>query len=923
MRNGLLPIALSICLVASTAVLASTTTNYLDDAQHLEASGQLRAAEIELKNAVRSDQSNMTAHYRLAIVQLRLGEAAAAEHEASVARAGGFDPEKVIPILVEAYLIEGKYRELLQEFPATTGSPALRANVLVARGYAQLSLQRPDEAKGSFELAQQLAPKAPQPVLAEAKLALGRHDLTAAGNLFDRVLTIAPKAKEALVGKAAVLEMKGDKDKAIALLNQAVAASPEYAPARLARAQVLLAQGNIKGAKADVDTVRATQPNNGGAIYMDALFAITDNDYQKANADLQKISSVIASIPRGYYVQALVQYRLHQLDQAADSARRFVARYPDDVTGAKLLGVIELARGHATQVVDALSKFNEGGKTADVGTLDLLGRAYGQLGRTSDAMEVLSKAVKLAPKNAALQMRLGATKLRAGDTADGIKDLQTSLDLAPSAPAAEMLVLTDLGGAHWNEAISAVGQLQKAQPKSPIPGNLLGLVKLAQFDLPAADSQFSALAKQYPDYIPAQLNLAQALGLEGKTGQAEDVLANVLAKEPANGVALTRMVELLLRDGKSDAAIAAAGKAHAAAPTNPAITAGLIDLYSRLGHKDQALALARQEPGDNSVAMFPLILARARAEYASGFKAEAAQTYQRLITIAPQRPDLRIQYAGVLLAGGDKTGAQQALEAAMKLAPDNAQLASARLGLAYRIGGLDAALTTAADLQKANPGLKSGPALEGDAYQLDGKFEQAADAYSKAFQHAPSDLLALRLARAKYMAGHADAAASFLQDWLAKNPNDLAAAEVLGSYEINAHRFDDAEKEFQLILAKQPRNVVALNDLAWLYQRKGDPNARSFAERAYLLAPSMAQTADTLGWILVQQGHAADAIGLLKQASAEQKADSAIQYHLAVALNDLGHPKEAVTLLAPLLKDSTKFDDKPAAEKLYAQLSKK
>ena len=53
----------------------------LTDADRLTAKGDLKAAEIQLKNAVRSDPKNMVAHYRLAVIELQLGQAAAAERE--------------------------------------------------------------------------------------------------------------------------------------------------------------------------------------------------------------------------------------------------------------------------------------------------------------------------------------------------------------------------------------------------------------------------------------------------------------------------------------------------------------------------------------------------------------------------------------------------------------------------------------------------------------------------------------------------------------------------------------------------------------------------------------------------------------------------------------------------------------------------
>jgi cellulose synthase operon protein C len=186
-------------------------------------------------------------------------------------------------------------------------------------------------------------------------------------------------------------------------------------------------------------------------------------------------------------------------------------------------------------------------------------------------------------------------------------------------------------------------------------------------------------------------------------------------------------------------------------------------------------------------------------------------------------------------------------------------------------------------------------------------------------------MLATRLFRAQLSAGKSEVAVATLNDWFAKNPNDTVVAEILGSYELTAHHFDAAKKDFDLVLEKAPQNVVALNNLAWIAQKAGDlDTARSLAERAYLLSPNLSETADTLGWIMVQQGKAANAVGLLTEASAEQKSDSTIQYHLAVALNDTGHRDQAIALLTPLLKTgATQFDDKPAAEKLFAQLSKK
>jgi putative PEP-CTERM system TPR-repeat lipoprotein len=894
--------------------------DYVAQAESFLAKGQLKAAEIELKKAIQADPQNMAAHYRLATVQMQLGEAAAAEHEAKTARAGGYDPDHTVPLVAETYLLQQKYKQLLDEFPENQGGVAERAGVLVARGYAQLALRKPEEAGTSFKAAQALTPDAPQPILAEAKLLVSQHQLAAAEPLFDRALKLDPKSNEARIGKANLLRANGKPDQAIALLDELVADAPAYVPARIERAEILLSQGKDGAAKADVQAALTAQPGSVAGIYLDALLAAKAQDFEKANADLQKISGAMGSIPAGYYVQAFVEYRLGHFEQAADAAQRYTARNPDELAGKKLLGYIDLALRRPADTIDALSKFEADGK-ADAEALDLLGRAYTQLGKTAEALAAFGAAAKLVPGNAGLQARLGQAELRAGHSSQGINDLEQSLNLAPSAPAAEMLVLTDLANGDWQRATDAANKLQQAEPASPVAGNLLGLVKLTQFDLDAARTQFAALMEKNPEFVPARLNLARVLELQGKDEEAEKPLSEALTKQPANGVILSRFVELLLRQGKTDAAIGAAERAHAAAPTNIGITVGLVDLYLKTGDKDKALALARQQSQtdpNNAQA----IAARARAEFAAGLKAEVADSFRRLIELAPAQIAYRRQLAALLLSTDDVDGARQAIDKAMEINPNDPQLAADRIAISLKTSGVAGAVATADQLRGKYPNLATAPALQGDAYMAGKEYDKAADAYAKAMQQSPSAMLALRVAQAKANAGDREAAAGVLRDWLSKHPDDAGVAVVLVSYDLAAQRFDQAKAELEHVLEKAPQNPVALNNLAWLDQRAGDPRARALAERAYLLAPNLAQTEDTLGWILVQEGQAANAIGLLKEASGTPSANPAIRYHYAVALNKLGQTAEARKILSELINGPANFDDKPEAEKLLAEISK-
>ena len=68
----------------------------------------------------------------------------------------------------------------------------------------------PTDAQASFAEAEQTAPNAVEPLLANARLLAARGDLEGALAKIDRALTAQPKSAEALLAKAEILRGKGD-----------------------------------------------------------------------------------------------------------------------------------------------------------------------------------------------------------------------------------------------------------------------------------------------------------------------------------------------------------------------------------------------------------------------------------------------------------------------------------------------------------------------------------------------------------------------------------------------------------------------------------------------------------------------------------------------------------------------------------------
>jgi len=84
------------------------------------------------------------------------------------------------------------------------------------------------------------------------------------------------------------------------------------------------------------------------------------------------------------------------------------------------------------------------------------------------------------------------------------------------------------------------------------------------------------------------------------------------------------------------------------------------------------------------------------------------------------------------------------------------------------------------------------------------------------------------------------------------HPEDLTAVRALATIYQAKKRYKDAISLYERIIQKQPQNVVALNNLALLYNEVGDGRAVETAERAYKLKPEEPAIADTLGWFVAR-----------------------------------------------------------------------
>ena len=148
------PILLAAAL-ASGLGIAEAGAQPLQRARAAEQRGDLRAAQIELRNAVRAEPQNAEARAILAAISLDLGDAETAEREARAAMDRGYDRVAATGLLLRTYLARSRYEELLNEFPMPPGNQpaALAGRIASGRALAQLGTDDKEAARASHPTA--------------------------------------------------------------------------------------------------------------------------------------------------------------------------------------------------------------------------------------------------------------------------------------------------------------------------------------------------------------------------------------------------------------------------------------------------------------------------------------------------------------------------------------------------------------------------------------------------------------------------------------------------------------------------------------------------------------------------------------------------------------------------------------------------
>ena len=926
-----LSLALSLALCACTA---GPTPK--QDAQRLYSDGDFDRALVATVVALEKDALDAEVLLLRARIFVDQGNGGRAQNELRKALALGMGHDRLDAVLAQAMLLDGQAARLLSELTPSPRHPAdVLAGLHVARGLAQLALGRADrvagsmadrsadsvsQARASFAMALAALPDCTEALLAEARLDYAAGQVTAAAARIERLLQTTPRLAEAWLFKGELLQAAGQPDAALQAYAQAEQLLPHSVLPRLAAARILIDLKRGDAAQARLDRVLRMAPHHAAANYTQALLHFQNRNDAQAQAFVQTTLKLVPEHASALFLLAGTQLAQGAVQKAHRRFLNVMQAAPEDLFARKLYVASVLQMNEHARALEALAPV-QAQMAADIDLLSLAGQAHMQAGDFAKAQAYLERAAALQADPTAARVRLGLDQLQRGESARGFAELERAAGMDPGGTRADfVLALSHLRRREFDAALRAARQLENKQPRNPIAFNLAGAAQVGLDDLAAARNSFERALVLDAGYRPAAINLALVDLQTGHRDSAAQRLQAVLTQEPGNVDAIGALARL---DGTPGALLRLLQQARAAdAKALPVrlllarellASAGAASANSANSAADAAthgaLEVAKEANAIASDSAETLDVLGA-AQGAAGRKPEAVATYEKLVRISGGTVGARYRLAGAYVASEIWTRAEEEYRLVIGMRPDHAgaMLDLARLQAAR--GQFAAATQIARDLQARLPRSGAGQELMGDLLARQKRFTEAVAAYNAAFAIAARGALVVKLhGAARQAAGSGQrtsqgssqgADLQRLQQWLALHPADAPTRQYLADQQLAAGAPAAAIENYARVLAADPRNAFALNNLANAWRALGDPRALQTAEAAYGLRPDHPQIADTLGWMLIQ-GNGSDqlprGLRLIRQAAAELEQSADIGLHLAIAMAKTGDKPGARALV--------------------------
>jgi tetratricopeptide (TPR) repeat protein len=616
------------------------------------------------------------------------------------------------------------------------------------------------------------------------------------------------------------------------------------------------------------------------------LLASAIEEYRKANAAKTGQANALASLARtlaltGNYAEAEKRY-----GEALTADRNLTIAYVE-------LDQIYRVQNRVAES-EALLKSGVANNPKDIKYLTMLAAHYYQQNQRAAMVRVLDEIDSRAKEVPTAYETSGDFYLRVGDGNEALRHYKMGLQADPARePVYQKRIIEILMRQGKKTAAANLNdQILKKTPKDTDARSLRASLLLDQGEIQKSSAELENLVAETPGNYVTRYNLGRAHAAQGDYEGARREFTKVLALKRDYVPARLAFAQLQLAHQEYEDAWRQGSEVLRFDKTNteaPLVQSAALWGVKRYREADEQLRNLVKANSNSAAILFQVGSAYlGRKQFGP-----AEEVFRKMYQLDPADPRGLIGMKEVYMAENEPDKATEALQSELRQHPARIDYRMVLANTAERIGKYDLAIseyrTVAASVDERS---KSGATVYlhlGEIYRLRGDLDNAIAALNKA-----------RLAQPE-------------------NPQILGA---LGQALDSAGRKQEARQHYEHCLRLDPKNGMALNNLAFLLvENHGDlDQALTYAQRARQALPHFTDVSDTLGQIYLRKQLTDSAVDTFKEIVAQQPARAIYRYHLGQAYAQKGEKQKAIQELETALKSNPQKDEETQIRQLLQKL---
>jgi len=824
----------------------------------------------------------------------------------------------------------------------------LEARFQLAKAYA--SLGKNEQAEKEFQKVLTQNPSRDELLLELAKISNASGKGDAAFRYGEQYLAKNPGKADGLEVVGISFAVRKQYDEARDYLTKALNAAPGRAVIKFELASIDAASGNVKQAKKQLLEVLHADPRNFKAMFMLASLEKGTGNIERSISLYKKILQLDQNQVAAHYKLGLLHLEKSEVDSADAIADRLIQDFPKKGDGFRLKGLVSFYRKQYDDAITSLQQSIKIGPTLEA--YHFLGLSYYSKGELETALSQFRVILDRAPNARKARLMTAQTLLAQKRTDDGIAEIKKVLAEDGGDATAHNL----LGGAYMSQGLFDEGMRElnlatKLDPKMVNAHLKKGAFYFSKGKNVEGETELATAVQAAPDVQNSRLLLASYYHSQKKPAKALSVLQAGLTGGKQDAPLLNAIAALHFSAGNKAAGLKSLGQAKQVDPGFPATYQNLAGFHAASGDYTKAMAEFTEQLNrdpKNLRAIFGL----AALNEISGKESDALSYYQK--AVQTKAPEAYLALAAYHHKKGATAKAIDVLDDAIEvdsraIAPleakgrllitqkeyrkalkvfDQIELLNQDKGVALKIGAYVAMKDSAQAIEQAGrlvakrPGSPQGYLLLASVYQSLNDLSSAINEAGKAVRADSKSVEArLTLGNLHQIRKEYDKALVAYQDALKLKPSSAQARFALGALYDNTGRKNEAAVKYRAALDTDDSFVPALNNLAYLsadgYGNKEE--ALRLAIKAFRHQPENPGIMDTVGYALIKNGRAAEAVKVMERSVTLLPNDPTVRYHLGLAYNLAGDKAKSRQALQKCLELGNCPDTK-AAQQLLALL---